>query len=73
MLGGRSPAHAISMLIPEAYQGRPELPQEVRDFYAYHSSLVEPWDGPAAVAFTRRPRDRRDARPQRPAARAAGS
>ena len=52
VLGGRSPAHAISMLIPEAYQGRPELPQEVRDFYAYHSSLIEPWDGPAAVAFT---------------------
>ena len=52
MLGGRSPAHAISMLIPEAYQGRPELKQEVRDFYAYHSSLIEPWDGPAAVAFT---------------------
>jgi glutamate synthase domain-containing protein 2/glutamate synthase domain-containing protein 1/glutamate synthase domain-containing protein 3 len=52
VLGGRSPAHAISMLIPEAYQGRPELPQRVRDFYAYHSSLVEPWDGPAAVAFT---------------------
>jgi glutamate synthase (NADPH) large chain len=52
VLGGRSPAHAMSMLIPEAYQGRPELPQEVRDFYAYHSSLIEPWDGPAAVAFT---------------------
>ncbi len=52
VLGGRSPAHAISMLIPEAYQGRPELKQEVRDFYAYHSSLIEPWDGPAAVAFT---------------------
>jgi glutamate synthase domain-containing protein 2/glutamate synthase domain-containing protein 1/glutamate synthase domain-containing protein 3 len=52
VLGGRSPAHAISMLIPEAQGGRPELPQEVRDFYAYHSSLVEPWDGPAAVAFS---------------------
>ena len=52
VLGGRSPAHAISMLIPEAHQGRPELPEEVRDFYAYHSSLVEPWDGPAAVAFS---------------------
>ncbi|MEA2362144.1 MAG: glutamate synthase large chain [Thermoleophilaceae bacterium] len=52
VLGGRSPAHAISMLIPEAYQGRRELKQEVRDFYAYHSSLIEPWDGPAAVAFT---------------------
>jgi glutamate synthase (NADPH) large chain len=52
VLGGRSPAHAMSMLIPEAYQGRPELSQKVRDFYAYHSSLIEPWDGPAAVAFT---------------------
>ena len=52
VLGGRTPAHAISMLIPEAHQGRPELSQEVRHFYAYHSSLVEPWDGPAAVAFT---------------------
>ena len=52
VLGGRSPEHVISMLIPEAHRGRPELPQEVRDFYAYHSSLVEPWDGPAAVAFS---------------------
>src|SRR3954451_155992 len=52
VLGGRSPAHAISMLIPEAYQGRAELKQEVRDFYAYHSSLIEPWDGPAALSFT---------------------
>jgi glutamate synthase domain-containing protein 2/glutamate synthase domain-containing protein 1/glutamate synthase domain-containing protein 3 len=52
VLGGRSPAHAITMLIPEAHQGRPELSQRVRDFYSYHSSLVEPWDGPAAVAFT---------------------
>ncbi|HEU0024356.1 MAG TPA: glutamate synthase large subunit, partial [Thermoleophilaceae bacterium] len=52
VLGGRSTAHAISMLMPEAFQGRPELPQEVRDFYAYHSALVEPWDGPAAVAFS---------------------
>src|ERR687884_2288015 len=49
VLGGRSAAHAISMLIPEAHRGRPELPEEVREFYAYHSSLVEPWDGPAAV------------------------
>ena len=51
-LGGRSLAHAISMLIPEAYQGRGELPQPVNDFFAYHASLIEPWDGPAAVAFT---------------------
>ena len=52
VLGGRTPEHAMSMLIPEAFRGRPELPEEVRDFYAYHSSLVEPWDGPAAVAFS---------------------
>ena len=52
VLGGRSTAHAISMLMPQAFQGRPELPQEVRDFYAYHAALVEPWDGPAAVAFS---------------------
>ena len=52
VLGGRSPAHAISMLMPEAYQGRPELPQEVKDFYAYHAALIEPWDGPAAVVFS---------------------
>ncbi|HEX2161305.1 MAG TPA: glutamate synthase large subunit [Thermoleophilaceae bacterium] len=51
-LGGRSMAHAMSMLIPEAYQGRGELPPEVNDFFAYHDSLIEPWDGPAAVAFT---------------------
>jgi glutamate synthase (NADPH) large chain len=52
VLGGRTPEHAMSMLIPEAFRGRPELPEEVREFYAYHSSLVEPWDGPAAVAFS---------------------
>ena len=50
--GGRTSAHAISMLIPEAFRGRPELSDEVGDFYEYHSSLVEPWDGPAAVAFS---------------------
>jgi glutamate synthase domain-containing protein 2/glutamate synthase domain-containing protein 1/glutamate synthase domain-containing protein 3 len=51
-LGGRTMSHAISMLIPEAYQGRDELPEDVSDFFAYHDSLIEPWDGPAAVAFT---------------------
>jgi len=51
-LGGRSMAHAMSMLIPEAYQGRGELSPEVNDFFRYHDSLIEPWDGPAAVAFT---------------------
>nr|MBA3299797.1 glutamate synthase subunit alpha [Thermoleophilaceae bacterium] len=52
LLSGRSLPHAMSMLIPEAYQGRRELSEEVRDFFAYHDSLIEPWDGPAAVAFT---------------------
>jgi len=52
VLGARTPEHAMSMLIPEAFRGRPELPEEVRDFFAYHSSLVEPWDGPATVAFS---------------------
>ncbi|MGI8944969.1 MAG: glutamate synthase central domain-containing protein, partial [Thermoleophilaceae bacterium] len=52
VLAGRSLQHAMSMLIPEAYQGRRELSTEVRDFFAYHDSLIEPWDGPAAVAFT---------------------
>ena len=52
MLGGRSLPHALMMMIPEAWEGRDDLPPEVRDFYAYHSCLMEPWDGPAAVAFS---------------------
>ncbi|MFO0946498.1 MAG: glutamate synthase large subunit [Planctomycetota bacterium] len=50
--GGRSPAHAMMMLIPEAWENHESMPQEKRDFYAYHSSLIEPWDGPASIAFT---------------------
>jgi glutamate synthase domain-containing protein 2/glutamate synthase domain-containing protein 1/glutamate synthase domain-containing protein 3 len=50
-LSGRSLPHALMMMIPEAWEGRDDLPAEVRDFYAYHSCLMEPWDGPAAVAF----------------------
>jgi glutamate synthase domain-containing protein 2/glutamate synthase domain-containing protein 1/glutamate synthase domain-containing protein 3 len=52
MLAGRSPAHAAMMMIPEAYEGRDDLPEELAGFYAFHSCLMEPWDGPAAVAFT---------------------
>ncbi|MBX5468728.1 MAG: glutamate synthase large subunit [Thermoleophilaceae bacterium] len=52
VLGGRSLPHALMMMIPEAWEGREDMPDEVRDFYAYHSCLMEPWDGPAAVAFT---------------------
>jgi glutamate synthase (NADPH/NADH) large chain/glutamate synthase (ferredoxin) len=52
MLAGRSPAHAAMMMIPEAYRDREDLPAELVGFYAYHACLMEPWDGPASVAFT---------------------
>jgi glutamate synthase (NADPH) large chain len=52
MLSGRSLPHVLSMLIPEAWDGDPTMPEDVRAFYEYHASLMEPWDGPAAVAFT---------------------
>jgi glutamate synthase (NADPH/NADH) large chain/glutamate synthase (ferredoxin) len=53
MLSGRSLPHAIMMLIPEAYRNRDgDLPPELGGFYAFHSCFMEPWDGPAAVAFT---------------------
>jgi glutamate synthase domain-containing protein 2/glutamate synthase domain-containing protein 1/glutamate synthase domain-containing protein 3 len=49
---GRSIAHVMAMLIPEAWAGNPDMDEEKRAFYEYHASLMEPWDGPAAVAFT---------------------
>ncbi len=49
---GRSLPHAISMLIPEAWAANPHMPDEKKAFYEYHCSLMEPWDGPAAIAFT---------------------
>jgi glutamate synthase (NADPH/NADH) large chain/glutamate synthase (ferredoxin) len=52
MLAGRSLPHAIMMMIPEAYADRDDLPDDLKGFYAFHSCLMEPWDGPAAVAFT---------------------
>src|SRR4051794_30437245 len=52
VLAGRSLPHAVMMMIPEAYDGREDLPEHLRGFYAFHSALMEPWDGPAAVAFT---------------------
>ncbi len=51
-LGGRSLPHAVLMMIPEAWENHAEMDQARRDFYNFHSSLMEPWDGPAAVAFT---------------------
>jgi glutamate synthase (NADPH/NADH) large chain/glutamate synthase (ferredoxin) len=52
MLAGRSLPHAAMMMIPEAYRNREDLPDYLKGFYAFHSCLMEPWDGPAAVAFT---------------------
>jgi glutamate synthase (NADPH/NADH) large chain/glutamate synthase (ferredoxin) len=52
MMAGRSLPHAAMMMIPEAYRDRTDLPEELIGFYAYHSCLIEPWDGPAAVCFT---------------------
>jgi hypothetical protein len=52
VMGGYSLAHAMMMLIPEAWAGNPLMDEERRAFYEYHMALMEPWDGPAAVAFT---------------------
>ena len=52
LAGGYSLAHAVMMLIPEAWAGNPTMDAKRRAFYEYHAALMEPWDGPAAVAFT---------------------
>ena len=51
-LGGRSLPHSILMMIPEAWENHTIMSQERKDFYAFHSALMEPWDGPACVTFT---------------------
>jgi glutamate synthase (NADPH/NADH) large chain len=50
--GGRSLPHVMAMLIPEAWAGNPHMKPEKRAFYEYHACVMEPWDGPAAIAFT---------------------
>ncbi len=50
--GGRDIRHAVSMLIPEAWEGSRDLYPDVRDYFRYHACLTEPWDGPAGVIFT---------------------
>ena len=50
--GGYSLAHAMMMLIPEAWAGNPSMDPQQRAFYEYYAALMEPWDGPAAIAFT---------------------
>ena len=52
VLSGRSIPHAMMMMIPEAYRTRTDLDPDIKGFYDFHSCLMEPWDGPAAVAFT---------------------
>lgn len=49
---GRPLPHVMMMLIPEAWDGNDQMSQEKRDFYEYHSHLMEPWDGPASITFT---------------------
>jgi glutamate synthase (NADPH/NADH) large chain len=51
-LAGRSLPHAIMMMVPEAWENQPDMEPTRRAFYEYHSSLMEPWDGPAAICFT---------------------
>ncbi|MEK7422730.1 MAG: glutamate synthase large subunit [Actinomycetota bacterium] len=51
-LGGRSLAHAMLMMIPEAWENHDTMDAGKRAFYRFHASLMEPWDGPASVAFT---------------------
>jgi len=50
--GGYSLPHAVMMMIPEAWAGNPLMNEERRSFYEYHAAMMEPWDGPAAIAFT---------------------
>jgi glutamate synthase domain-containing protein 2/glutamate synthase domain-containing protein 1/glutamate synthase domain-containing protein 3 len=52
VLSGREIPHAVMMMIPEAYRTRTDLDPDVKGFYDFHSCLMEPWDGPAAVVFT---------------------
>ena len=49
---GRDPVHALMMLLPEAWERIPDMAPALRSFYEYHAGLMEPWDGPAALAFT---------------------
>jgi glutamate synthase (NADPH/NADH) large chain len=51
-MGGYPLPHAVLMMIPEAWERHESMPGAKRDFYRYHASLMEPWDGPASIAFT---------------------
>ncbi|MDZ7707682.1 MAG: glutamate synthase large subunit [Trueperaceae bacterium] len=69
-LSGRDPLHALAMLVPPAFEGDDTMDPDVRAFYRYHASVMEPWDGPAALAVSDGRRaiaalDRNGLRPQR--------
>ena len=49
---GRSMEHSFLMMVPEAWQNQKDMDEKLRGFYQYHSALMEPWDGPAAIMFT---------------------
>ena len=51
-LTGRSLPHAIMMMIPEPWSGHESMTEEKKGFYEFHASMMEPWDGPASIAFT---------------------
>jgi glutamate synthase (ferredoxin) len=51
-LSGRSVAHSLMMMVPEPWQHHESMPQEKKAFYEFHACLMEPWDGPASIAFT---------------------
>jgi len=51
-MGGYSLPHAVLMMIPEAWENHESMSEQKKAFYRYHSSLMEPWDGPASIAFT---------------------
>jgi glutamate synthase domain-containing protein 2/glutamate synthase domain-containing protein 1/glutamate synthase domain-containing protein 3 len=52
VLSGRSIEHAMMMMVPEAYRTRTDIDPDIKGFYDFHSCLMEPWDGPAALCFT---------------------
>jgi glutamate synthase (NADPH) large chain len=51
VLTGRSLPHALSMLVPESFNDKNPIPGSLKDFYEYHSTIMEPWDGPASLLF----------------------
>ncbi len=52
VMGGRSIPHVMMLMIPEAWQGHNEMDTKRKEFYQYHASMMEPWDGPASICFT---------------------